>query len=52
VVVVVFILLWVFPRFADLFASIHDRLPFTTLILMALSDFLRQVRRWWWSASA
>ncbi len=41
-VVVVFILLWVFPRFAELFASIHDRLPFTTLILMALSDFLRQ----------
>ncbi|WP_374495839.1 type II secretion system F family protein [Zoogloea sp.] len=41
-VVVCFILLWVFPRFADLFESIHDRLPFTTLILMALSDFLRQ----------
>jgi len=41
-VVVTFILLWVFPRFAELFASIHDRLPFTTLILMALSDFLRQ----------
>lgn len=40
-VVVCFILLWVFPRFADLFESIHDRLPFTTLILMALSDFLR-----------
>lgn len=40
--VVAFILLWVFPRFTDLFASIHDRLPFTTLALMALSDFLRQ----------
>lgn len=42
IAVVCFILLWVFPRFADLFESIHDRLPFTTLILMALSDFLRQ----------
>ena len=41
-VVVTFILLWVFPRFAELFESIHDRLPFTTLILMALSDFLRK----------
>jgi type II secretory pathway component PulF len=41
-VVVTFILLWVFPRFAELFQSIHDRLPWTTLVLMALSDFLRQ----------
>lgn len=41
-IVVTFILLWVFPRFAELFASIHDRLPVTTLALMALSDFLRQ----------
>ena len=42
VIVVAFILLWVFPRFADLFASIHDRLPVTTLVLMALSDFLHK----------
>lgn len=35
--VVLFILLVVFPKFGKLFLSIHDQLPFTTLLLMGLS---------------
>jgi type II secretory pathway component PulF len=38
--VVVFVLMVVFPKFALLFASIRNQLPVSTLILMALSDFL------------
>lgn len=41
VIVVVFVLVVIFPKFEDLFASIHDQLPITTVILMALSSFLR-----------
>lgn len=40
--VVLFILLVVFPKFAELFKSIHDQLPITTLILMGFSDWARQ----------
>lgn len=36
----VFILVVVFPRFADMFASIGDNLPATTRFLMAVSDVL------------
>ena len=38
--VVLFILVWVFPQFAQLFASIQDQLPWTTKLLMALSGLL------------
>jgi type II secretory pathway component PulF len=38
--VVVFILTVVFPKFADLFAKIHDQLPVTTKFLMWLSETL------------
>jgi type II secretory pathway component PulF len=40
--VVVFVLVVVFPKFAELFASIADQLPATTLALMWTSDQLRQ----------
>jgi len=39
--VVIFVLVVIFPKFQDLFASIHDQLPATTLVLMSVSDFLR-----------
>ena len=40
--VVVFILMFVFPKFAVLFGSIYSELPVTTKILIALSDLLTQ----------
>ena len=39
--VVIFVLVVIFPKFQDLFASIRDQLPATTLALMWVSDFLR-----------
>ena len=42
--VVIFVLVVVFPKFEEIFATIHDQLPITTRWLMATSDFLR---RWW-----
>jgi type IV pilus assembly protein PilC len=39
--VVVFVLVAVFPKFHELFESIRDQLPATTLALMSVSDFLR-----------
>ena len=42
VAVVVFILVFVFPKFAEMFSSIRDRLPPTTLVLMWLSELLRE----------
>ncbi|MGB7815392.1 MAG: type II secretion system F family protein [Methylotenera sp.] len=41
ILVVVFVLVVIFPKFEVLFASIHDQLPITTLFLMALSAFVR-----------
>jgi len=38
--VIVFVLVVVFPKFADMFSSIRDDLPATTLVLMATSEFL------------
>lgn len=38
--VIVFILVVVFPKFAELFAKIHDHLPVTTKFLMWTSDSL------------
>ncbi len=40
--VVVFVLVVVFPKFADLFAQIEDQLPATTLFLMGTSKLLKQ----------
>ena len=42
VAVVVFVLVVVFPRFEEIFKSIHDELPATTLVLMALSEAIRK----------
>lgn len=42
IAVVIFVLVVVFPKFGDMFASIHDQLPATTIILMATSDLLIQ----------
>ena len=39
--VVVFVLVIVFPKFADLFSQIQDELPVTTRFLMASSDVLK-----------
>ncbi len=47
--VIVFILVYVFPKFADLFASIQDELPAVTLALMWASDMTRQ---YWWAMLA
>jgi type II secretory pathway component PulF len=41
ILVVIFMLVFIFPRFSALFASIHDQLPITTLFLMAVSDLIR-----------
>ena len=40
--VVLFVLMVVFPKFTELFSRIADQLPFTTTVLMAVSDILRQ----------
>lgn len=42
---VVFILAVVFPKFGDLFKSIHDQLPATTIFLMAASQ---AITNYWW----
>jgi type II secretory pathway component PulF len=43
--VVVFVLVFVFPKFADLFARISDQLPGSTKVLMAASQAL--INYWW-----
>jgi len=40
--VVLFILIFVFPKFAVMFESIRDKLPWTTRILMGVSNVLTQ----------
>jgi type II secretory pathway component PulF len=45
IAVVIFVLAVIFPKFEDLFASIHDQLPASTLVLMFLSTVLR---KYWW----
>jgi type II secretory pathway component PulF len=40
--VVLFILVSVFPKFAVMFAAIHDQLPWTTRVLMGVSKILTQ----------
>lgn len=39
--VVIFVLVVVFPKFADMFSMIQDQLPATTVFLMSASDFFR-----------
>lgn len=41
IAVVIFVLVVIFPKFRDLFLSIQDQLPWPTVVLMFLSDFLR-----------
>ena len=41
VAVVTYVLIGVFPKFTEMFTSIKDQLPVTTVMLMALSDVLR-----------
>ena len=41
IAVVVFVLVVVFPKFGDMFKSIHDQLPMSTKALMAASDVMR-----------
>ena len=49
VAVVVFVMLVLYPKFAPLFSSIHDRLPVTTKVLMSMSDFM--INHWVWLLS-
>jgi type II secretory pathway component PulF len=42
ILVVIFILVVVFPKFSVMFGSIYDELPVTTKVLIALSDLLIQ----------
>ena len=42
VAVVIFVLAVVFPKFSELFESLAGQLPATTLVLMLVSDVLRQ----------
>jgi len=42
IAVVIFVLVVVFPKFGDMFQSIHDQLPMSTKALMAASDVMRQ----------
>jgi type II secretory pathway component PulF len=42
---VIFILAVVFPKFAELFTSIQDQLPATTIFLMGLSHLI--IHYWW-----
>lgn len=45
VAMVIFILAVVFPKFGDLFTSIQDQLPATTIFLMVLSHLI--IHYWW-----
>ncbi|UTW07128.1 type II secretion system F family protein [Pseudomonas benzenivorans] len=48
--VVVFVLVAVFPKFEAMFSAIKDQLPWTTQVLMLLSDLVRH--HWPWLAIA
>lgn len=45
VAMVIFILVVVFPKFADMFVAIQDQLPTTTIYLMAASHII--IEYWW-----
>lgn len=42
ILVVIFVLVFVFPKFGELFIAIKDELPATTVVLLATSDLLRE----------
>ena len=44
IIVVIFVLVVVFPKFAGMFSNIADQLPVTTIVLMNTSNFL--IRYW------
>jgi type II secretory pathway component PulF len=46
--VVIFVLVVVFPKFEEMFRSIQDQLPSTTVVFMAVSDIIRH--HWIWLA--
>lgn len=46
ILTVVFVLVFVFPKFGDMFAAIADELPATTVVLLAFSDSL--ITNWPW----
>ncbi|TDM08587.1 MAG: hypothetical protein C4K60_03955 [Ideonella sp. MAG2] len=43
---IIFVLVGVFPKFAEMFAQIHDQLPWSTRFLMQLSELMRH--HWPW----
>lgn len=47
--IVAFLLSYVVPQVANVFRSTKQDLPFLTVAMLALSDF---VRHWWWAALA
>ena len=44
--IVTFLLSYVVPQVVNVFASTKQQLPFLTIMMMALSGF---VRNWWWA---
>ncbi|WP_196493655.1 type II secretion system F family protein, partial [Burkholderia stagnalis] len=44
--IVTFLLSYVVPQVVNVFASTKQQLPILTVVMMALSDF---VRHWWWA---
>lgn len=50
IIVTVIILMFVIPQFKDLFSSFGADLPAFTLMVIALSDYIRA--NWWWLALA
>ncbi|WP_417616062.1 type II secretion system F family protein [Oceanisphaera sp.] len=52
VAVMLFVLVVVFPKFADMFVAIRDQLPWTTTVLMNTSDIMRQHWPWLCLATA
>ncbi|AOY97986.1 type II secretion system protein GspF [Cupriavidus sp. USMAHM13] len=47
--IVIFLLSYVVPQVVSVFANTKQKLPTLTIIMLALSDF---VRNWWWAALA
>ncbi|PCE32862.1 type II secretion system inner membrane protein GspF [Burkholderia ubonensis] len=47
--IVTFLLSYVVPQVANVFTSTKQQLPMLTVVMMALSDF---VRHWWWASLA
>ncbi|WP_422647884.1 type II secretion system inner membrane protein GspF [Cupriavidus sp. H18C1] len=45
--IVIFLLSYVVPQVVSVFANTKQKLPMLTVVMLALSDFVRQ---WWWAA--